>query len=119
MASKISVPQSFGRCSETERILKYAYKLASEEACKKAKQNNIYDQKARFAKLEVNDRVIVKQVNFDGKHKLEKNKHKNSQAYIIIGIPNLNIPVYRVQTEDGNVGRKLYLGIYYYKTISF
>ena len=52
--------------------LKYAYKKATEEAKKKGiKYKHYYDQKVRRdATLKEGDRVLVKKVGFQGKHKL-------------------------------------------------
>ena len=48
-----------------------AYKLASESTEKATqKQEERYDLKRRGAKEESGDRVLVKKVAFDGKHKL-------------------------------------------------
>ena len=95
-----SAPHSVGYVQKLKERLKYAYKLASDEARKQANRNKkVYDTKARASKLEVNDRVLVKQVCFDGKHKLAD--RWESEAYIVYDIPNPDIPVYRVQREDG------------------
>ena len=51
------------------------------------------------------DRVLVRVVNFYCKHKI-KDKWEDS-PYIIISQPNLQIPVYQVQREDGQGRTKI------------
>jgi len=81
-----------------------AYNLA-EKAAEKAKerQKSIYDTKVRGAVPHVGDRVLVKIVAFDGKHKLS-NKWEED-PYVILEQPNQNIPVFVVKKENGE-GRK-------------
>lgn len=50
--------------------------------------------------LEVGDRVLVRVVHFEGKHKLA-NKWEE-EPYIIIAQPNSEIPVYTVRKENGD-----------------
>lgn len=54
----------------------------------------------RGAVLEVGDRVLVRVVHFEGKHKLA-NKWEE-EPYIIIAQPNSQIPVYTVRKENGD-----------------
>ncbi|KAK3093626.1 hypothetical protein FSP39_018280 [Pinctada imbricata] len=84
--------------------LRTSYKLAS-EAAKKAqdRQKEHYDLRARGAVLEVGDRVLVKVVAFDGRHKLADKWEEH--PYLIINQPNKTVPVYEVKREDGE-GRK-------------
>ena len=86
-----------------ERLAK-AYQLA-EEAAKKArdKQKQTYDTKVRGANILVGDKVLVRIVAFDGKHKLS-NKWEE-EPYDVIDQPNKDIPVFTVQREIGT-GRK-------------
>lgn len=86
-----------------ERLAK-AYQLA-EEAAKKArdKQKQTYDTKVRGANILVGDKVLVRIVAFDGKHKLS-NKWEE-EPYDVIDQPNKDIPVFTVQRESGT-GRK-------------
>ena len=60
----------------------------------------IYDRKVYAAKLEIGDRVLVRSVGLKGTHKLaDKWEHS---PYCILSIPQQDIPVYRVQKEDGH-----------------
>ena len=54
--------------------------------------------------LKVGDRVLVKVVAFDGKHKIAN--HWEDNPYIIIQQPNTNIPVFMSKSEDGKGRRK-------------
>ena len=63
-----------------------------------------YDLKVRGATLEVGDRVLVKTLAFDGKHKLAD--RWDEFAYIVISQPNKDIPVFVVEREDGEGRRR-------------
>ena len=84
--------------------LQKAYDIAS-RATKKAqeRQKHYYDLKVRGNNIEVGDRVMVKIVAFDGKHKLSNRWEE--EPYVVLDIPNPDIPVYVVQKENGE-GRK-------------
>ena len=85
-----------------ERLRK-SYELASEAIRKsQERQKDNYDLKSRGVVLEVGDRVLVKVVAFDGRHKLADKWEED--PYLVISQPNQDIPVYKVQREDG-VGR--------------
>ena len=62
-------------------------------------QKVMYDRKARAAKLEVGDRVLVKILAHEGKHKLSDKW--TEEIYVVTDQPNLNIPVYKVKRKDG------------------
>lgn len=55
--------------------------------------------KARAAVLQEGDRVLVKRLAFDGKHKLADKWE--DEAYVVLEQPNKDIPVYVVQRENG------------------
>ena len=85
--------------------LKEAYRLATQEAEKSQEgQKKNYDLRARAAVLEPGDRVLVKVLAFDGKHKLADKWE--SGAYKVLEKPNADIPVYVVQREDGSGPKK-------------
>ena len=67
------------------------------------RQKEHYDLKSRGAVLEVGDRVLVKVVAFNGRHKLADKWEE--EPYVIICQPNEGVPVYEVRREDGQ-GRK-------------
>lgn len=80
--------------------LKEAYKLASTKAlASQRKQKNYYDLKTRGATLSVGDRVLVKVVAFEGKHKIADRWERG--AYVVMRQPDESIPVFTVQREDG------------------
>ena len=57
--------------TKLKKRLEFAYKIASKEAHKSAERNKLnYDVKVREATLDVGDRVLVRQVGLNGKHKL-------------------------------------------------
>ena len=82
--------------------LKYAYKKATEEAKKKGiKYKHYYDQKSRRdATLKEGDRVLVKKIGFQGKHKLAD--IWEPCTYVVRSQPMPDIPVFNVQKEGSN-----------------
>ena len=79
--------------------LDQAYKLATEMSRKsQAHQKANYDLKVRHSKIEIGDRVLVKAVGFEGKHKIA-NRWEES-PYIVTAQPNTDIPVYEVRQEN-------------------
>ena len=98
-------PYDEDRCT-TKYIEKM--KLRLQEAFKQAKtaakmsqnrQKTNYDIRARAATLRVGDRVLVRIVAYDGKHKIADKWEDN--PYLIISQPNEDIPVFTVRREDG------------------
>ena len=80
--------------------LKKAHQIASNVAkTSQGKQKGRYDLKARAAVLQEGDKVLVKILAFDGRHKLS-NKWEE-EAYVVLKHPNVDIPVYIIQQEDG------------------
>ncbi|XP_048251763.1 uncharacterized protein LOC124124353 [Haliotis rufescens] len=80
--------------------LEQSYKIAtsaSREAQKKQKTG--YDVKARGATVQSGDRVLVKILAFEGKHKLSDKWEED--PYIVLSQPNLGIPVFVVKKENG------------------
>ena len=82
-----------------ERI-QFAYKKATEEAARNAeKSKQLYDRKVSASKLETGDRVLVRLVGHQGKHKLADRWEE--LPYRVLIIPNPDLPVYEIQREDG------------------
>ncbi len=79
--------------------LKSAYQLATSAATKNNQRNKrLYDARVRNQTLEVDDRVLIRNLGITGKHKLKD--RWNSLPYQVVGkFPNL--PVYRVKPERG------------------
>lgn len=69
---------------------------AADEA--RRKQKSAYDLKTRSAVLHPGDRVLVRILAFDGKHKLSDKWE--DKAYIVEARPNPEIPVYVVYLES-------------------
>ena len=98
-----SMPKSKYIQEPRERLVR-AYDLASKAAEKaRIKQKEGYDMRTRGATLELGDRVLVKVVAHDGKHKIAD--RWEDDVYIIMDQPNTDVPVYTVQKESGE-GRK-------------
>lgn len=90
---------------DLQKQLREAFEIANKNAdLSRKKQKANYDLKARAAKLEVGDRVLVKILAHDGKHKLADKWA--DEIYVVTEQPNLNIPVYKVKQEDGNGSEK-------------
>ncbi|XP_041366972.1 uncharacterized protein LOC121381693 [Gigantopelta aegis] len=84
--------------------LKSAYNLPAEQVKRsQSRQKKYYDHKARAAILSIADRVLVKVVAFDGRHKLADKWEDD--VYVILDQPNPSIPVFVVGKENGE-GRK-------------
>ncbi|VDI74093.1 Hypothetical predicted protein [Mytilus galloprovincialis] len=104
MNSQTVLPQSKYIQELRERLVK-AYELASKAADRaREKQKTGYDLKARGATLEIGDKVLVKVVAYDGKHKIAD--RWEDDVYVIIGQPNSDVPVYTVQKENGEGRRR-------------
>ena len=80
--------------------LKEAYTKASENI-KKAigKMSQQYNKKMRGPTLEVGDKVLVRKVTFEGKHKLDN--YWEEDVYLIVK-KHANLPVYDVRKETGS-----------------
>ena len=79
--------------------LSQAYKIAKDQTAKRQKyQKDNYDKKQCGGRLQKGDRVLVRKVGFKTKHKIAN--YWESEPYIILDQPNLEIPVFRVQLEN-------------------
>ena len=77
-----------------------SYRLAQQNVKESQhRQKQLYDRKVRGAVLNKGDRTLVKIVAYDGTHKIADKWE--SFPYIVLSQPNPDIPVYRVQREDG------------------
>ena len=80
--------------------LQESYKKAMERCDKaQAKQKDQFDKKARAMKLDIGDKVLVKNLAIEGKKKLS-NFYEEGTSTVVQQI-NQNIPVYIVRSEDG------------------
>lgn len=80
--------------------LENAYKVAADEAERSAqKQKKHYDKRARAGVLQVGDRVLVKILAFDGRHKISNRWEEH--PYVVTKQHDPAIPVYTVRREDG------------------
>ena len=84
--------------------MKKAYDLANTAADKaRDKQKKGYDVKARDVTLQEGDKVLVKIVAFDGRHKIADRWEE--EPYVIVRQTNPNIPVFEVKKVNGH-GKK-------------
>ena len=92
--------QPSSKCiSDLKDRLSQAYHLATEAAQKaREKQKEGYDIRIRGAVIKPGDRVLVKVVSFDGKHKLADRWEQD--PYIVVSQPNTDIPVYNLRKEN-------------------
>lgn len=84
-----------------------AHSLAEAEAEKASQhQKEMYDRRARNVVLNVDDRVLVRRLAFEGRHKLADRWEEI--PYVVLKNPNPNIPVYVVRCEAGGRERTLH-----------
>ncbi|XP_056022199.1 uncharacterized protein K02A2.6-like [Ostrea edulis] len=77
-----------------------AYELAADASEKaRTKQRDTYNTKVRGGTVKVGDRVLVKIVAFDGKHKLADRWEQ--EPYTVIVQPNSDITIFTVRRENG------------------
>lgn len=80
--------------------LRASYEAATAEAEKaRVEQKRNYDSRARKVTVEPGDRVLVRILAHEGRHKLSD--RWESTAYTVLEKPNPDIPVYVVKREDG------------------
>ena len=81
-----------------------SYELASSKSkMSQSRQKKNYDKRVRGAVVQAGDRVLVKVVAWDGKHKIAD--RWEDESYAVLEQPNPDIPVYVVCRED-KVGPK-------------
>ena len=86
--------------ADLRQRLREAYRAATTQAEKaRVRQKKNYDKLARASVLEVGDRVLVKRLAFDGRHKIEDRWEE--EPYVICKQPASDVPVYTVSKEDG------------------
>ena len=94
--------------TDLQNRIKETFEVVNRNAAKaREKQKAYYDIKARAAKLEPGDRVLVEILAFDGKHKIADKWSED--VFIVIDQPNIDILTYRVRRENGLDGDKFLL----------
>ena len=79
--------------------LQKAYQLATLHADQaRLHQKSSYDRKVKSATLGEGDRILVKRLAFEGKHKLEDKWEQ--PVYVVVSQVPGELPVYRVRLED-------------------
>ena len=83
-----------------KKKLQHSYDLARKMTRKSQdRQKQNYDTKVKGATLQPYDRVLVKIVAFDGRHKIADKWEED--IYVIVSQPNPDIPVFKVRKENG------------------
>ena len=78
-----------------KKKLQISYELAQKHSkSSQERQKHNYDTKVRGATLHVGDKVLVKILAFDGRHKLSDKWEE--EIYIVKEKPNSDIPIYKV-----------------------
>lgn len=78
--------------------MKSAYELVTRNMKKSLeKQKEGYDQRVRGSEIRAGDRVLVKIVSFDGKHKISDKWEE--EPYLVLDQPETSIPVFQIQKE--------------------
>ena len=89
-----------------QKTLAWAYRKAHEvNHREKTRNKKIYDRKVRCTKLEVGDKVLVRQKAFKRKNKIQD---KWEDVYIVVAQPNDNFPVFIVLNERSKRFRTLH-----------
>jgi hypothetical protein len=92
--------------SKLKARLNFAYKVASREARRQGrKHKKRYDLRVREAKLQVGDRVLVRNVGVRGKCKLADRWERD--VHVVVDQPNPELPVCSVKIEHGRSTPKL------------
>ena len=88
---------------DLKQRLDYAYKVALEESNKAAgRHKNIYDRKVKGNSIEVGDKVLVRKVAFQSKHKLAN--RWEDEVYQVVRQRDPEIPVFIVKgTTEGKL----------------
>jgi transposase InsO family protein len=92
--------------------LRKSYELATTKSrASQRHQKDNYDLRIRGAIVQPGDRVLVRVVAFDGKHKIAD--RLENDTYIVVGQPNPDVPVYVVKKEDNSrVQRTLHRNLF-------
>jgi transposase InsO family protein len=87
--------------SKLKNRMSSAFATASAEAKRIAEKNKSrYDEHVRFSRIDVGDKVLVRKVGIQGKHKLADKWE--SEIYTVHSIPDPDIPVFKVKGTKGN-----------------
>ena len=89
-----------------QKRVAWAYKKAQEVNHKENKRNKrIHDKKIRCTKLEIGDKVLVRQKAFKKKHKIQDKWEED--VYLVVAQPNDNFPVIIVLSKRSQRSRTL------------
>ena len=65
-----------------------------------------YNQKAKAVKISMGDKVLVKRLAFDGKHKIAD--RFESEPYLVIQQPRPGIPIFKLRSQETDRERTLH-----------
>ena len=89
---------------QLKKRMKTAQEIGQEVTEKaRSKMRSVYDRKAKSPRIQIGDKVLVKILKFDGKHKIE-DRYAND-IYTVVGQPNIQIPVFDVRNMNGTKKR--------------
>ncbi len=74
------------------------------------KQKGQFDKKAKASKISVGDKVLVKILAYEGKHKIADKFEED--VYRVVEQPRHDMPVFKVRSSEG--AERLCIGITYY-----
>ncbi len=97
-----SQPQSYNKyVDDLRRTFEESYKLVLQKSSeKKSHQKKHYHKKLRGAMVQVGDRVLIRNVGFQGPHKLADRWQE--PVYVVQNQPDSSVPVFEVRREDGH-----------------
>ena len=89
---------------QLKKRMKTAQEIAQEVTEKaRSKMKSVYDRKAKSPMIQIGDKVLVKILKFEGKHKIED--RYEDEIYTVVGQPNIQIPVFDVRNMNGTEKR--------------
>jgi len=84
-----------------KKRLDFAFKLAAHKSgASQGRNKKRYDLKSRATTLQVGDRVLLRNVGLQGKHKIAD--RWDETVYLVHSQPNSEVPVYHIKPETGD-----------------
>ena len=86
--------------SQLRRRLRFAHNKAKQMAKRQqARHKRLYEKRCRGDELEVGDLVLVKQIDWKGRHKIQDKWE--DEKYQVMGQPTPGVPLYAVKSIAG------------------
>ena len=89
-----------------ERIEKTRHIVQKHMDKAKSKQKSYYDKKAKAVTINKGDKVLVKKLAFEGKHKIQDKFEED--VFVVIDQPRPDIPVFKVKSRKDNREKTLH-----------